>query len=933
MRLNARIALGLALLVLAIVGIGVAIAAVAAPEGRIGPSMRLLGNGRHLTPQGRMTRVGNFPTGGALSIDGRFYWTVSTGRGFNDIRIVSVRTGRIVQIVPVPGASGGIAMDPTQRVAYVSGVADSEHKDQQRPGAPGGQGDVLHVFRYTKAGTATETDTIPVPPPSDSPDPQNFPPTDTVGKKLSWPDRLAVSRDGRTLLVPLNLADRAAIVDVPSKGVRYVPTGSYPYGAAILRDGRTGLVSNESPGTVSVIDLQAGTKTKDIQVGSHLSHPEAIALDPNADRAYVAIANTDQVAVIDTKQLAVERTLSVGRPEGNGTSPVALTVTPDGSQLVVAEAGADELAVFQLPSATRARSSALQRRAAAVLAHEARTRVAPRPADYSLVGRIPVASYPADVQVAPASANPCTPTRKRSRHRVPKRRAGIAAKRKPAKPHTPMCAKLLWVAGKGLGVGPNPNGPNPYVINDDNANSQNYLPSIVDGVAGALDYPTTARIRSLTPAASTQLRPANAEAAPADTPLRAGGPIKHVFYIVKENRTYDQVLGDESRGDGDPNLTLFGRQVTPNHHALAERFGLLDHVYANSEASIDGHFWASAAKVSDYVHKNWNQNYAARRRPYDFGVYSVTWPGDGFIFDQLERQGISWFNFGEAVAGVVGLFPDKDRTNDETAQVNAKFAKSDLGVPYPAQCFPNDAFIFKNSIDQNTTSDASPPAGFPPNTESRADCFKQKFTLEVAANNVPAFTYITLPLDHTEGSTPGHPTPRAYVANNDYGLAQVVDTISHSSVWKDSAIFVIEDDSQDGADHVDAHRIPALVISPYAKRGAVVHTRYDMLSVIRSMELILGMRPLGLFDQLATPMYDAFTPSADNGEGYSAISPTWPLNERNANTRANQRMAGGLNLQQPDRVPQRVLDSQLWKSVFGPNSEPPPPGPNAEPGG
>src|SRR2546423_2166781 len=150
MRLNARSSWGLGPACCGLAGNGVALAAVAAPDGRIGPSMRLLGNGRHLTPQGRMTRVGNFPTGGALSNDGRFYWTVSTGRGFNDLRIVSVRTGRIVQIVPVPGASGGIAMDPTQPVAYVSGVADSEHKDAQRPGPPGRQGDVLHLFRYTQ---------------------------------------------------------------------------------------------------------------------------------------------------------------------------------------------------------------------------------------------------------------------------------------------------------------------------------------------------------------------------------------------------------------------------------------------------------------------------------------------------------------------------------------------------------------------------------------------------------------------------------------------------------------------------------------------------------------------------------------------------------------------------------------------------------------
>jgi DNA-binding beta-propeller fold protein YncE len=929
MRHHARSAIALGVAGLVLVGVGAAIAAGSLSRGRIGPSLGLLANGRHLTPQGRLTPLGNFPTGGAVTRDGRYYWTVSTGRGFNDIRIVSVRTGRIVQVVPLPGSSGGITMDPTQPLAYVSGVADSGHRDQQRPNLPGREGDVIHVFRYTRGGTASETGTIPVPPPSGVADPQNFPPT--TGNKVAWPDRLAVSGDGRTLLVPLNLADHAAIVDVASKAVRYVPTGSYPYGAAILRDGRTGLVSNEAPGTVSVIDLQAGTKTKDIQVGSHLSHPEAIAVDPRADRAYVAIANTDQVAVIDTRRLAVERTLSVGRAAGNGTSPIALTTTPDGSQLVVAEAGADELAVFQLPGGGRARPSGLQRRAARILTHAARAPARPRPADFSLIGRIPVASYADDVQVAPAGANPCTVAQRRKPHRLPRRSAGIGS-RLQAKQRPPKCAKLLWVAGKGLGVGPNPNGPNPYVINDDNALSQSYLPSIVDGVAGVLDYPSTNRIRAVTPAASRQLVPSNAQAPPRGTPLRPGGPIKHVFYIVKENRTYDQVLGDESRGDGDPNLALFGRQVTPNNHALARRFGLLDHVYANSEASIDGHFWTSAAKVSDYVHKNWNQNYGARKRPYDFGVYAVTWPGNGFIFDQLDRQGIGWFNFGEAVAGVVGLFPDKDRTAAQTAQVNAKFAKSDLGVPYPAQCFPNDAFIFTNSIDGNTTSDASPPAGFPPNTESRADCFRTKFTLQLASNGVPAFTYITLPMDHTEGATPGHPTPRAYVANNDYALGQVVDTISHSSIWKESAIFVIEDDSQDGPDHVDAHRIPAFVISPFAKRGAVVHRRYDFLSVIRSMELILGAKPLGLFDDLATPMYDAFTPKPSNGDPYAAIQATWPLNERNAATRANQRLTAGLNLQQPDRVPQRVLDRQIWKTVFGPNSEPPPPGPNANPG-
>jgi DNA-binding beta-propeller fold protein YncE len=856
-------ALALAATLTVVMTAGAAVAAKLESSGRVGPQYSLLPSGRHLVPQGQVVDLGNYPTGGALTRDGRFYWTVSTGRGINDVRIVSMDKPKVVQVIRLPGASGGIAMDPAHSLAYVSGVADSSHADERTPdGTPGREGDVIHVFSYDASGQATERGTIPVPPSPDAPDPQSFPPQDTLNQKLAWPDRLAVSPDGSRLLVPLNLSDAAAVVDVDTKRVRYVDTGHYPYGAAILPDGKTGLVSNETPGTVSVVDLDSASKIKDIQVGAHLSHPEGIAVDPHADRAYVALANSDQVAVIDTKSLTVDRTMSTARSEGDGTSPVDPAVTPDGRHLVVAEEGADELAVFGLP-------------------------------DFSLQGRIPVASTPQAVAVSPAG-------------------------------------RLAWLSARGLDVGPNPNGPNPYEINDDNALSQNYLPAIITGMAGVLDFPSAKRLSSMTLQASAQIRPSNAQSAPAGTPLRPDGPIKHVFYVVKENRTYDQILGDDSRGDGDAALAIFGGKVTPNVHALAERFPLLDHVYANSEASIDGHFWTSAGKVSDYVEKNWNQNYGGRGRPYDFGVFSVTWPQNRFVFDQTERQGTSWFNFGEAIAGVVPL-TDKDRTPDETAAVTAKAAKSDLGAP--DGCYPNDAFLFKNGITQNPVSDPTPPAGSPPNTESRFDCFKQKFNAQVATGAVPAFTYMILPQDHTQGATAGAFTPRAYVARNDYALGQVVDLISHSPVWKSSAIFVIEDDSQDGADHIDAHRIPAAVISPYARQGAVVHTRYDFLSVIRSFELILGLKPLGLWDNLATPMYDAFQPTPSNDQPFTALEPTWDVNETNPTGTAAARMSQGLNLQEPDHVSQRELDRVIWKSVHGDKAEPPPPGPNAVPGG
>src|SRR3954463_6385122 len=335
------------LVVLAGIAAGVAVAQQA-EDGTIGPDRHLLGNGRHLSPYGTLAPLGNFPTGGRVTPNGRFLWTVSTGRGLNDVRIVSVRTGKVIQKLPLPGASGGLAMDPRKPLVYVSGVHDSSHElEKSPPGTPGINGDVVHVFSYsTRFGVARFEKVIPVPPPSNAPAAQDFPPSSA---KVAWPDRLAVSPDGSRLLVPLNLADAAAIVDTSSGAVRYVDTGHYPYGAAILPDGKTGLVSNETPGTVSVVDLDAGKKVKDITVGAHLSHPEAIAVDPEAARAYVTIANSDQVAVLDTKDLKVERTLSVERPEGLGAAPVDAAVTPDGGELVVANEGTDELAVFQLP--------------------------------------------------------------------------------------------------------------------------------------------------------------------------------------------------------------------------------------------------------------------------------------------------------------------------------------------------------------------------------------------------------------------------------------------------------------------------------------------------------------------------------------------------------------------------------------------------------
>ncbi len=873
-------------------------AAAAAPNAP-DPATGFLLNGRQLTPQGAQVKLGNFPTGGAVTADGHFLWTVSAGIGANDIRIVDTLRRRVIQTIPIPGASGGIALDSRHRRAYVSGITVSRWWPTQAA-MQGAAGNVILVYGWDAAsGRARLLRTISV---AAVPDAQPMQASPATTGTNAWPQDLAVSPDGRRLLVPLNLADNAAIVDINDHDrVRYVrlASGAYPFGAAILPGGRRGLVSNEATGTVSVIALRTGAKVRDITVGPPLSHPQDIVVDRAGRRAYVAVSALDEVVVIDLRHWRVERTVSVGRSAGLGTMPVALAISPEGARLFVAESGADELAVVRLPDSKTKAGQA-----------------------WTLVGRIPTTEAPhAVVTVAARGGRP---------------------------------AKLMYVAARGVGVGPNPTGPvttnpfdpifwafNPLPPTTDvfgPGTGTTYLAAMVRGRAGLMRLPSDAKVKTLSSAASRQIHPRNAQKAPAGTPLRANGPIKHVFFVVRENRDYDQVLGDIGRGNSDPHLTIFGADVTPNLHALVTRFPLLDHVFANSEASIQGHFWTSAASVPDYVDRNWVQQYAGRGRPNDFSVYAVTFPGNGFLFDQAERQHISYFNYGE-IAGNEPDVPDRNRSPVLLAEEKRVAEHSDIGPGLSA----DGTYPAVGPIGQVTGSDltdpldgeifdSSLPAGAPPVSYSRIDSFRARFAQQLATNSVPTFNYLCMTGDHTRGTQTGFPIPIAMVADNDLALGQLVDTISHSKIWSSSAIFVVEDDSQDGADHVDAHRIPVAVISPYAKRGAIIHRRYDLPSVLRSMELIVGMKALSLNDALATPMYDVFTSRPLNAAPVDAIPAKIDLLTRNTQAAPWAALSNRLALGEVDGVPQRQLDAILWKSVHGADSVPPPAGPNAERG-
>jgi YVTN family beta-propeller protein len=918
----------------------------------------MTGNGRALHPIGDLTPLGNFPTGSALTPDGRFLWAVDSGHGKDDVRVVEVGSGKVVQTLPLPGGYGGIAFTPDGKRAYVSGSPISGAK----PDGPtkGDAGDVLHVFSVDAAtGHGSELDPIVLPSSSDGSGQRNSLPPVT---KL-YPAGLAVSPDGKTVVAALQQADRAALVDVRTGSVRTVQVGAYPNSAAFDRDGRA-YVSNAYDGTLSVIDVGAGKVVKTVDgLGGTNSQPEGMVADPRSDRLYVAVTQRDTVAVVDTRSLSVVKTIAIGRPVGPGVQPVALAVDPDGSTLYVADANEDALAaialtdrvsrsaskrmVYRPPSAASLRRYAAARgRAGRLRTTRARTcggptqaqaaryrrdvlralrgprarrsralRAAQRrlppvrscPSDgaiaglkaYELIGKLPTAAYPTSVQV------------------------------------TPDGGRLLWVAGKGFGTGPNPE----YVFDGDKRAfgqvTSPYGSYVLDkfvGILGRLSLPTDRGVRSMTKAADAQVVPADAQQAPGGTVVRGDGPIKHVFYIVRENRTYDQVLGSDPRGDGDPSLELFDDNgvagptggITPNAHALARTFPLLDHFYADSEVSVDGHIITAGSIANDYVQKSTAMNYSRPGKSFDFGLFPITFGPSGFVFDQAVRQGISFRNYGEQGAGTAPTAAGRPTYPQVAANTDPAYPNNVLIGCLSAQgAVGNLATCTQDSGRLGATSTTT-------SVQSRYDLFAQQLAAQLATGTVPRFNYLILPNDHTNGTTPNAYSPQALIADNDLALGQIVDLISHSSIWDSSAIFVVEDDSQDGADHVDAHRMPAFVISPWAKRGVAVHTRYDQYSALRTAEMLAGLQPLSINDGLAAPMYDAFDTTADvEGTRYTAIKPAQPLNEINSQTAPMAAMSRALPFDRLDLVPQALLDRILWAAVHGADSPAPAPGPNA----
>ncbi|HXB94761.1 MAG TPA: alkaline phosphatase family protein, partial [Puia sp.] len=446
---------------------------------------------------------------------------------------------------------------------------------------------------------------------------------------------------------------------------------------------------------------------------------------------------------------------------------------------------------------------------------------------------------------------------------------------------------------------PDPYGPSPLEKEETHQRSEGhphqYIGNMLKGTLSVIPIPTAAELADYTRQvyANSSYSPEKELTAPGEEgnpiPRRAGesSPIKYVFYILKENRTYDQVLGDEPGGNGDTSLVLFGKRITPNAHAIAEDFVLLDNFYVDAEVSADGHNWSMAGYATDFVEKTWPTNYSGRGGAYDFdGSRPIANPTKGFIWDYCDRAGVSFRNYGEFMDNGYPTLP----TLKKKEHYCTRYPGWNLGIQD----------VYRESI------------------------FEKDFDSLVKTGNLPHFSTIYLPNDHTSGLNKGAYSPISQVADNDLALGRLIDHISHTPVWAQSAIFVLEDDAQDGPDHVDAHRSPAFVISPYVRRHSVNHTLYSTTSILRTMELILGLPPMSQFDAASTPLYGCFTPTADT-TSFTFLPAGVDINTRNTASGPSAELSGHFDLSDADRIPDRLMNAVLWHAIKGEGSPVPQP--------
>ncbi len=812
--------------------------------GRQADGSVLLPNQWSLRTVGRQVGLRDFPVNMAVHPGGRFVAVLHSGYSAHQVSVIDLKTGAPFSHADVDQAFYGIEFSKNGDRLFCSGAGE----------------EVLHCFEF-RNGHLSRRETIRLRDPHQRAVPAGLA-VDSMSRQIFaanvWGDRVTrvellpqpavtdilLRPDARPLMKIEDAAPEDGDIAAATKRADEAlfdtrPEDTFPYACRLDEKRQRLYVSLWAQASVAVIDLQSNQVLTRWRTEEH---PCEMALTRSGDHLFVANANRNTVTVLETRTgKAVETVWAALYPNSPpGSTPNSLALSPDEKTLFVANADNNLIAVFDVSAPGKSRS----------------------------LGFIPAGWYPTSVRV------------------------------------TPDGKRLLVANGKGSISKANPLGPRPGITSNSNPTVE-YIGRLFRGTLSIIDLPERKKFEKQLKAYSAEayrcspLRPDLGVSAlrPADNPIPArpgdACPIKYCLYIVKENRTYDQVLGDMPQGNGDPNLCLFPERVTPNHHQLARDFVLLDNFYVESEVSADGHEWTMGAYATDFVEKMWPMAYGhnqPKKYPYPSeGNHDVAMPAGGYLWDRARDAAVSYRVYGEYVI----LHP----TATEPATTRVKALKGHIDEGY-------------RGFDLD----------FP--DARRADRFISELRRFETEGEMPRLQIIRLGNDHTYGSAPGKLTPTAYVADNDQALGRLVEAVSRSKFWAQTAIFVVEDDAQNGPDHVDAHRTIAFAISPYTRRSAVDSTMYSTSSMLRTIELILGLKPMSQFDAAAKPMYASFQAQPDL-RPYIALPANVDLQERNP-----LQAWGGhikMNFAKEDAADDLLLNEMIWRSVRGADNPMPAP--------
>ena len=614
------------------------------------------------------------------------------------------------------------------------------------------------------------------------------------------------------------------------KVVQSIPVDVSPYDLQFNDAGTLLYVSNWSSNSISVIDVATARTIGTIPTGHN---PNDMELGSDG-RLYVSNGNENTVTVIDTHKRQAIETINVGPTARapQGSTPNALALDRASNMLFVANADNNCIAVVNVREA----------------------------GESQVLGFMPSGWYPSALLLTP---------------------------------------KLDLYIGNSKGLEPHANvlGPTSPLLNG--APTRDSVRDIQRGTVNIVAVKNlkselknwTRQVYENIPYKDDYLTMARAPQEPSIVPQQvgAGSPIKHVIYVIKENRTYDQLFGDVAKGNGDARLAIFGEKVTPNHHAIADQWVLFDNLYCDGEVSVDGHSWSNSAIATDYNEKMWPAQYGGHSKSTRANAYV---PAAGHLWELAARKGLTYRSYGEYAS----------RSSDGTTMDAAPGVGGLLGHVAPKFKLPgmrdtDNVRVFLAELDE----------------------YEKNFASKDPNKRLPNFIVMSLPEDHTAGTRPGGFTPRAMVANADWAVGQLVERVTKSAYWPETAIFMIEDDAQNGPDHVDARRTVGLVVSPYTKRGFVDSTLYTTSAMLRTIELLLGLPPMTQYDAAAMPMYNSFRETADPAP-YRTIAPRIDVNEKNLVTAWGARESLKMNLDEVDEAPMFALNEIIWKSVRGADS-------------